>query len=213
MAAATRVLITCVGSGIGQSVVDSLKHFKDEYFLVGSDQSRFSYSVPDCDEFISLPQIGAANYLDELLAACAALQIDIVIPGHDLELPLFAQHRDRFESAHVQVMVGTAPLVILLRNKLAWSREFRKRSRRVVPTSSIRRFPSRCARGADRATRYRKAQRRFGVRGCQDHSSPTGCGRVAGRLRHSAVPLPHRRGPRARSHSRRSGSRKSRAVL
>ena len=137
MADATRVLVTCVGSGIGQSVVDSLKHFKDEYFLVGSDQSRFSYSVPDCDEFISLPQIGAADYLDELLAACAALQIDIVIPGHDLELPLFAQHRDRFESAQVQVMVGTAPLVILLRNKLAWSREFRKRSRRVVPTSSI----------------------------------------------------------------------------
>jgi nucleoside-diphosphate-sugar epimerase len=132
-----RVLITCVGSGIGQSVVDSLKCFKDEYFLVGSDQSRFSYSVPDCDEFITLPQIAAAAYLDELLAACAAQRVDVVIPGHDLELPLFARHRERFDSIGVQVMVGSAPLVVLLRNKLAWAREFRKRTTRVVPTSSI----------------------------------------------------------------------------
>ena len=140
MATIKRVLVTCVGSGIGQSVVDSLKYFKGEYFLVGSDQSRFSYSVPDCDDFITLPQIAAADYLDALLAACAALRIDVVIPGHDLELPLFAQHRKRFDSIGVQVMVGSAPLVVLLRNKLAWAREFRKRTTRVVPTSSILEF-------------------------------------------------------------------------
>jgi nucleoside-diphosphate-sugar epimerase len=142
MPTAKRILVTCVGSGVGQSVVDSLKHFKDEYFLVGSDQSRHVYSVPDCDDFISLPAISAANYLDELLAACARLRVDVVIPGHDLELPLFARHRSRFDVAGVEVVVSDPRLVVLLRDKLAWSREFRKRTHRVVATCSVAEYRS-----------------------------------------------------------------------
>lgn len=131
-----RVLITCVGSGVGQSVVDSLKGAKDRYFLVGSDQNRYNYATPDCDAFVSLPSIHDSAYLDTLLAFCEADGIDIAIPGHDFELGLFARNRARFESAGVVPLVSDASLVELLRDKLAWAREFRKATDRVVASYS-----------------------------------------------------------------------------
>lgn len=131
-----RVLITCVGSGVGQSVVDSLKFAKDRYFLVGSDQSRFVYSMPDCDAYVALPSIFAPDYLDALLAACAEYDIKIVIPGHDHELALFARNQARFDAAGVIPLVSDAALVDLLRDKLAWARAFCVHSDRVVASYS-----------------------------------------------------------------------------
>lgn len=140
MPALKRVLITCVGSGVGQSVVDSLKHLKGEYHLVGSDQARYVYSLPDCEEFVELPQISHPGYIDALLQTCIDSRIDAVIPGHDLELVLLARSWARFTSAGVWPIVATEPLVRLLRDKRAWSAEFRKHTAAVVASCSIADF-------------------------------------------------------------------------
>lgn len=132
----TRVLVTCVGSGVGQSVVDSLRARKDDYFLVGSDRNRYCYSVPDCDDFVPLPAIDDAGYIDALLGACAALRIDALVPGHDMELALVARHRARFEAAGTRPIVADEPLVTLLRDKRAWSAEFSRHTPRVAPAWS-----------------------------------------------------------------------------
>ncbi|CAN5354892.1 hypothetical protein BH24PSE2_BH24PSE2_03020 [soil metagenome] len=134
---AVRVLVTCVGSGVGQSVVDSLKHRKEAYYLIGSDQNRICYPVPDCDDFVSLPPIDDAGYLHSLLRICVERRIDAVIPGHDLELSPFARNRHRFEAAGVKLIVGDAPLVELLRDKLAWSRALCERTQCVVASWSV----------------------------------------------------------------------------
>jgi nucleoside-diphosphate-sugar epimerase len=135
-----RVLVTCVGSGVGQSVVDSLKHLKDDYHLVGSDQTRHCYSVPDCDDFVMLPRIDDLRYIDALLQACKDLRIDAAIPGHDLELAQFARNRPRFEAAGIRAIVAGERLVQLLRDKRAWSAEFGARTHRVVPACTVGEF-------------------------------------------------------------------------
>ncbi len=126
-----------MGSGVGQSVVDSLRHLKNAYYLVGSDQNRFCYPVADCDDFVALPRIDHPDYLEALLQACVDRGIDAMIPGHDLELEPLARERKRFDAAGVKVIVGDARLVSLLRDKLAWSRELRKRTRCVVDSCSV----------------------------------------------------------------------------
>ena len=136
-AALKRVLVTCVGSGIGQSVVDSLRYLKDQYYLVGSDLGRFCFSVPDCDDFISLPRIDQPGYIDALLEACKEKGIDAAIPGHDLELALLARHRAHFEGEGIRLIVGSERLVRILRDKRAWSGEFRLHTDRVVPSCTV----------------------------------------------------------------------------
>jgi nucleoside-diphosphate-sugar epimerase len=150
MSQAKRVFVTCVGSGVGQSVVDSLKHRKEDYFIVGSDRSPYCYPLPDCDDFVRLPPIDDTRYVEAVVQACAERRIDAAIPGHDLELALFARDRARFEAAGVAPLVASEPLVRLLRDKRAWSEEFGSRTRRIVPCCHARDLPQRVASGAIR---------------------------------------------------------------
>ncbi|RGP41824.1 Carbamoyl-phosphate synthase (glutamine-hydrolyzing) [Altererythrobacter insulae] len=132
-----RVLVTCAGGGVGQSVVDSLKNDKEKYFVVASDQRKFIYAAPDCDSFVDLPSIFAPNYVQRVVEACRDHDIDIVIPGHDQELELFALARNAFGEVGTAVVVSDYELVKLLRNKLAWSREFRKHTGTVARSYSV----------------------------------------------------------------------------
>lgn len=133
-----KILITCAGSGVGQSVVDSLRHRKDRYFVLASDQGRYRYSIPDCDDFVELPRISDPEYVDAVLDCCQRHNVDLLIPGHDMELAPFARHRHQFESADVQVMVSDVALVQLLRDKLAWARCFRDELSCIVPSASAK---------------------------------------------------------------------------
>ena len=132
-----RVLVTCAGGGVGQSVVDSLKHDKEKYFIVASDQRQYIYAAPDCDSFVELPSIFAPDYVARVMEVCKDLSIDVLIPGHDQELELFALARQSFDEIGTAVVVSDHRLVKLLRNKLAWSREFRKQTDAVVRSFSV----------------------------------------------------------------------------
>lgn len=145
-----RVLITCVGSGVGQSVVDCLKTSKERYYLIGSDQNRFCFPIPDCDNFVALPRLDEANYIEALLDAVVSLDVQVVIPGHDLELALLAKHRGRFQEAGAEVIVGDVELVRLLRDKLQWARHFRKYTKSVVASCLVSEW--RLGNGSDGVT-------------------------------------------------------------
>lgn len=132
-----RVLVTCIGGGIGQSVIDSLRIRKDKYFLIGSDGNPFNFAVPDCDLLINLPNIFDNGYVDGLLDIVLEHGVDIIIPGHDAELPLLADSADRFESVGCKVVVSDPKLVSLSRDKLLWSEVFRKYTGKVVASSSV----------------------------------------------------------------------------
>ncbi len=132
-----RVLVTCAGGGVGQSAIDGLRGQKDSYFILASDQQRFSYAIPDCDGFVDLPRIADPDYVKTVRQVCARYQIDVLIPGHDQELELFAQDSDGFAQVGTKVLVSDYPLVKLLRNKLEWARSFRQKTDRVVRSLSV----------------------------------------------------------------------------
>jgi nucleoside-diphosphate-sugar epimerase len=132
-----RVLVTCIGGGVGQSVIDSLKLRKDKYYIFGSDGNPFNYASCDCDSLIELPCISDQNYVETLLNAIATNSIDILVPGHDAELPLLAAATHLFEAAGCKVVVSDSRLVSLSRDKLEWSKHFRKYTDRVVASCSV----------------------------------------------------------------------------
>jgi nucleoside-diphosphate-sugar epimerase/biotin carboxylase len=131
-----KVLITCVGGGVGQSVVDSLKNNKGRYHLVCSDSVTPNYGSLDCDQIIDLPKLSEKSYVPALVDYCEKLGIDIVIPGHDGEQVLFAEARKQFEAVGTTVMVSSIELVQLFRNKLEWAKYFRRHTDRVVMSAS-----------------------------------------------------------------------------
>lgn len=130
------VLVTCCGGGIGQSIIDSLKGLKSKYRVFGSDQARYSYSVPDLDGFIVLPPITHRDYVSQIIEKAIIHQLDIVIPAHDFELRLFADNVDQFLEAGLQPIIPSSDLIEICRNKLECSRFFRKYTDRFVWSES-----------------------------------------------------------------------------
>lgn len=136
------VLVTCVGSGVGQSVLDSL-NLNRRYRILGCDGNRNIYANSYCDKFFIVPNIYSENYLLTILDICKKNSVDIVIPGHDHELSLFSKNRELFENEGIKVLVSFNPEIIeVSRHKLKWYEYFTAFGCNIVPTYLVKEYRS-----------------------------------------------------------------------
>lgn len=128
------VLVTSVGGGVGQSVVDSISHLTSDYYIVGADISDKVYARNQCNNFIISPRISDSNYVDFLLSQCKRHSIDIVIPGHDGELELLSKNTELFKLQGVSIVVSPTKIVASSRNKYNWYKDY-SNIINIVPTA------------------------------------------------------------------------------
>jgi nucleoside-diphosphate-sugar epimerase len=124
-----RVGITSIGSGIGQSVVDSCRLSSLPIKTFGYGMNPFAFGAYDCHAQRSLPSIYSDNYIEKLLDCCVEDNLDILIPGHDDELLLFADNRQKFTEIGIYIPVSDRVVIELCRDKELM---FRKLSK-IVP--------------------------------------------------------------------------------
>ncbi|TCI91740.1 NAD-dependent epimerase/dehydratase family protein [Tenacibaculum sp. M341] len=134
-----KVLVTCVGSGVGQSVIDSL-NLKRDYVLIGCDGNNNVYAHSYCDKFYKVSSLYSKGYIDEIVNICLENNVNIVIPGHDHELTLFANNLDKFEKAKIKVLVSEPSVTEISRNKQIWYDYFSPKGCKIVPTLSVNEF-------------------------------------------------------------------------
>ncbi|MCC5951328.1 MAG: ATP-grasp domain-containing protein [Acidimicrobiia bacterium] len=129
---AVRAGITAVGSGIGQSVVDACRLAKGRIEIIGFDANPFAYGAADCDGFATVPLSADERYVDVLVDKAVEHGLDILVPGLDDDLLVFAAARQRFEAKGVEVLVAPERAVQLTRDKLEWSRALHPLSEIIV---------------------------------------------------------------------------------
>ncbi|CAA0154385.1 NAD-dependent epimerase/dehydratase family protein [Tenacibaculum maritimum] len=134
-----KVLVTCVGSGVGQSVIDSL-NLKRDYKIIGCDGNRNVYAHSFCDKFYQVRSLYADGYIGEIIAICKENNVDIIIPGHDHELTLFANNLKEFESNNIKVLVSEPSITEISRDKKDWYTYFASKGCKIVPTFSVKEF-------------------------------------------------------------------------
>jgi nucleoside-diphosphate-sugar epimerase len=134
-----RVLVTCVGSGVGQSVVDSLNLVGKDY-IIGCDANPNVYAARFCHELHISPNIYSEGYINFLLDFASAEKIDIIIPGHDHELLLLSNNVNAFNEIGVEVLVSTPEIIAISRDKHEWYNFFNKKGCPVVPTFRVDEF-------------------------------------------------------------------------
>jgi nucleoside-diphosphate-sugar epimerase/biotin carboxylase len=118
-----RVGITSIGSGIGQSVVDSCRLSSLPIKTFGYGMNPFAFGAYDCDEQRSLPSIYNGDYIEKLLDCCAKDNLDVLIPGHDNELLLFADNIQQFKKIGIDIPVSSRFVIELCRDKERMFRE------------------------------------------------------------------------------------------
>jgi nucleoside-diphosphate-sugar epimerase/carbamoylphosphate synthase large subunit len=115
--------ITCVGSGIGQSVVDAVRLCGDSYRLIGFDLNPFAHGGLFCDAFYKTKPIEESGYVDRLLDTCRREKIKVIIPGLDNDLLLLSQKKKYFEEQDVHVLVSPESVTELCLDKKKLSQE------------------------------------------------------------------------------------------
>ncbi|MGM0635461.1 MAG: NAD-dependent epimerase/dehydratase family protein [Bacteroidota bacterium] len=112
-----RIAISCIGSGVGQSVINSLKNANLSFFTLGLGTNPYAFGAYECDAYDYTKSIYEEGFIDELIEKCKAYKIDLVVPGLDDEALLYAQNLDKFKAAGIKTIVSDAALIELCRDK------------------------------------------------------------------------------------------------
>lgn len=118
--------ITSIGSGVGQSVVNSCRLSELKHKLVGFGTNPMAYGAYDCDVVDSLPTIYAPNYVDALVELVKKHSLELVIPGLDDELPILSKRRGDFEALGCKVLVSDETVLKICRDKELMSKVMSK---------------------------------------------------------------------------------------
>ncbi len=109
--------ISCCGSGIGQSIIDSCKLSNLPLTTFGLDNSPFAYGLYECDYIIKTPKVNNENYIENIISICLDNDIQIIIPGIDEELKLFSKNLKKFNEKGIEVIVSDESFLDLVRDK------------------------------------------------------------------------------------------------
>jgi len=105
------ILFTCAGRR-----TYLLKYFKENMFaedkVVATDMQLSAPALQAADIKIQVPAVYDPQYVDITLGICKAHKIDALISLNDLELPILAENKAKFEALGVTVIVSdcTSPL-------------------------------------------------------------------------------------------------------
>lgn len=113
MKSANTLLITSIGSGVGVAVLRALRQTRPLLRIVGVGCEAKAAGVYACDAaYLAPPVQQQAEYSARLLEIVRLERPAMLIPGHDAELPLLAELRDRLANDYgVIIPVGTVKAV------------------------------------------------------------------------------------------------------
>jgi len=100
--------------------------------VVGFGNNPMAYGAFDCDVHEMVPPIKAEDYIDVLLKHCKRLGIEILIPGHDLDLPILSAAESRFLAEGITILVARSDFIQLCRDKVMMSKVLRPHSEAFV---------------------------------------------------------------------------------
>jgi len=118
--------ISCIGSGVGQSVINSLRLSRLPIKTIGLGTNPFAYGAYDCDNYAYTKSIYDEGFIDDLIDKCIKHKIDLVIPGLDDEALLYAQNANKFAKAGIKAIYAGEELIALCRDKEQLSLQLNK---------------------------------------------------------------------------------------
>ena len=104
------ILFTCAGRR-----TYLLKYFKDNMQegdkVVATDMQLSAPALQVADVKVQVPAVYAEDYIDRTLDICEKHAIDALISLNDLELPILADNKKRFEEIGVKVIVSDPQVI------------------------------------------------------------------------------------------------------
>lgn len=114
------VLVTGVGSNIGQGIIKSLRMSKIRCHVLGTDMNLLSAGLFRCDKCYIVPPAIDERFTSEIIRICKDEKIDIILIGSDAEVSVLSYNKSLIEnSCGAKVIVSEPKLVDTVSDK--WS--------------------------------------------------------------------------------------------
>lgn len=113
------VLFTCIGRRVSllNAFRDAARRLRRTVRFYGTDVTRLSPALQCCDEAFLVERTTHPGYIDQLLSIVEGHHIRLLIPTTDLDLPLLAVHRSRFERLGCRVLVSDPDVIEVCQDK------------------------------------------------------------------------------------------------
>lgn len=113
-----KILVTGAGALLGQGIIRAIRQSGLDAEIVAADPSPLAAGLYWADARYLLPMARDPAYLEALLAIVGRERPDVIIPGTDVELHIFARQRAHIESAHgVHVLISSPEVVAIADDK------------------------------------------------------------------------------------------------
>lgn len=104
------ILFTCAGRR-----TYLLKYFKENMSegdkVIATDMQLSAPALQVADVKLQVPAVYAPDYIDITLDICKEQQVDVLLSLNDLELPILAENKARFEALGVKVVVSDPEVI------------------------------------------------------------------------------------------------------
>lgn len=129
------ILFTCVGRR--KYLVDYFKAEKDFVSkVVGADMSNTAPALAGCDSWHIVPSIYDGLYIEKILEVCKEESINTLISLNDMELPILAKSREKFDALGVRLVLANDAAIDICSDKYS-TYLFCKEKSILVPTSFV----------------------------------------------------------------------------
>ncbi|MCE3025835.1 NAD-dependent epimerase/dehydratase family protein [Salinicola sp. DM10] len=119
--------ICSIGSGVGQSVIDSCKLFKPGAVqTVGLGNTPSAFGATECDRSRLIPGYHDDGYIERLIEVAAEENITLLIPGHDDEAYVLAKNREKLGGHGIGVLAAPEALIAMCRDKYSYTAAFQE---------------------------------------------------------------------------------------
>jgi carbamoyl-phosphate synthase large subunit len=119
------ILVTGVGAIIGYGILSSLRQSSLNLKLIGTDIYENTYGETISDDFFINKPANSQGYIEFINRKIEEKKIDLVIPGIEQDLYIFAQNRKKLKT---KVVLNNELCIKLSQNKLLTFRYLRKNS-------------------------------------------------------------------------------------
>jgi len=134
------VLISSAGRRT--SLVDSFLEACDGHGkVVASDADPLAPSLMAADIGVVVPRLTEPEFVDDMLRLCQTHDIGLIVPTIDTELPLLAEHRDRFTAVGANPLVASKELIEVTASKRRTEAVFREAGISTPPSWSTDSIP------------------------------------------------------------------------
>lgn len=132
-----KILVTGAGALLGQGMLRCLQHSNQKYRVITADPDVYATGHALADVSYVIPMVSASNYMIELEQILKKEDVDIILIGTDVELPILAEHQSRLEETYNLKVVVSNSKVIEIANDKWLTAEFLRKNNFPYPQSAL----------------------------------------------------------------------------